>query len=129
MSERRASTVYHAMVSVTGGRFAKTVTSTPPIHSARVFKQERGDLWIVEYRTLDPVRTSRHATQEAALNAAADVVGRKAGADWRERFNGPQRYAIGHQQCPRIVSAGTCGQTPEVGTIWCRWHPHGKEVK
>lgn len=131
---RPGVTTYRTMTAVT--QVAPTsfvVRSVPhPIHSAYVYRTGGpGTVWRVEFHTIDIPRSWVYASMEAALNAAGELVGRKAGQEWKERFTGPQRYAMGQQQCPRLMGPGmgVCGQSPEVGSIWCRWHPKGREVR
>lgn len=125
-----APAVYRATCKVT--RQSPTsflVITNPPIHSATVFKADRQAHWLVDYPTFDRV-PPRHTyeSESKALNAAAEVIGRRAGEDWRTRFNGAQRTAIGHQKCPRIMSGGRpCEQPAAPATIWCEWHPKGKD--
>lgn len=107
------------------------VTQPHPIHTARVYRRGApGTPWVVELNTIDAPRRYTYDTPETAVKAAGELIGRKAGQEWREHFTGPQRYAIGQQECPRLMGAGmgVCGQSPEVGSIWCRWHPKGKQV-
>lgn len=105
------------------------VVSTPPIHAARVIRHGYNGLWRVEFHTLDVLRRYDLADLSDALKRAGDLVGRKAGADWSV-MTGPQRYAIGQQECPKGMAGGVlCRQLPDVGSIWCGWHPKGKVRK
>lgn len=127
---RRASTVYRSAVKVI--KYADTsfvVYADPvPLHAARVYQRGRGAHWTVEFHTVFPLRKWAYESMESALNAAAELVGRKTGADWKASYTGPQRYAMGHQKCPRVMSGGrTCDGTAQPGTVWCEWHPNGKE--
>lgn len=131
---RTGATQYRTMTGVT--QLAPTsyvVRAVPhPIHSAYVYRRGApGTVWVVEFHTIDTPRKFVYADMGTALNAASELVGRKAGQEWKERFTGPQRYAMGQQQCPRLMGAGmgVCGQTPEVGSVWCQWHPKGREVE
>lgn len=103
-----------------------------PIHSAYVYRRgAAGTPWVVEFFTIEFPRKYLYEDMGTALAAASELVGRKTGQEWKEVFTGPQRYAMGQQQCPRLMGAGmgVCGQTPEVGSVWCEWHPKGREVK
>jgi hypothetical protein len=129
---RRGSTVYRSATRVI--KYADTsfvVYADPiPLHAARVYQRGRGAHWTVEFHTVFPSRKWAYESMESALNAASDLVGRKAGQEWSERFTGPQRYVMGQQKCPRIMSGGkTCDQAAAPGTVWCEWHPNGKEVE
>lgn len=129
---RTGSTVYRSATRVV--KYADTsfvVYADPiPLHAARVYQRGRGDHWTVEFHTVFPSRKFVYDRMETALNAAAELVGRKTGQEWKERFTGPQRYAMGQQQCPRVMFGGrVCGQPAAPGTVWCEWHPHGKEVE
>lgn len=131
---RRGSTVYRSATKVT--KYAETsfvVYADPiPVHAARVYRRGApGTVWIVEFHTIDIPRKYVHETMEVALNVAAELVGRKTGQEWRDRFTGPQRYAMGHNQCPRLMGpgAGVCGQSPAIGSVWCEWHPKGKDIE
>lgn len=131
---RRGVTQYRTMTSTTPlAPTSFVIRATPhPIHAAYVYRRgASGTPWVVEFHTIDFPRKYLYEDMGPALNAASELVGRKAGQEWRERFTGPQRYAIGQQQCPRLMGAGmgVCGQSPEVGSIWCRWHPKGKDIE
>lgn len=131
---RRSATVYRSQTGTT--QYAPTsfvVYARPwPIHSARVYRRGGpGALWVVEFHTIDIPRKYQYERMEEALAVASELVGRKTGQEWKERFTGPQRYAMGQQQCPRLMGpgAGVCGQTPSPGTVWCEWHPKGKDIE
>lgn len=105
------------------------VFSKPWIHEAHVRRADKGGLWKVTFPTMPMARSYVYADMSAALNCASDVVGRKAAIDLH-RFTGAQRYAMGQRRCPYLVSPGiTCDQVQDIGTVWCSWHPHGKERK
>lgn len=66
------------------------------------------------------------ADRGQAMTEASETVARRARHLWRESYTGIQRYAIGQQKCPYWMGSKVCGQPPEVGTIWCSWHPQGR---
>lgn len=131
---RTGATQHRTMTGVTQhAPTSYTVYAMPyPIHAAHVYRRGApGTVWTVEFHTIEFPRKYVYADMGAALNAASELVGRKAGQEWKERFTGPQRYAMGQQQCPRLMGPGmgVCGQAPEVGSVWCQWHPKGREVR
>ena len=120
------------------------VMSSPlPIHRASV---ERGALnrWSVAIHTAG-VRKTWHGTLTAALQVAGTHVVTLYRLDMRKRFTGPQRYAMGQQQCPAHIACrdtGTCEirtghvhlcrAAPWFASVWCdrhrasgerRWNP------
>lgn len=103
------------------------VVTVPPIHAARVYRRGKEAHWTVEYYTFDQPRKYPHESVEKALNAAGELIGLRAGKEWKERFTGAQRTAIGQQRCPRIMGRTTCDQPAEGISIWCTWHPKGKD--
>lgn len=132
----RSATVYVMRVNVEvtarddrGAPNAFLVTSEPiPIHHARVVRHGREAMWKVTFPSVIMGRSYQFATEADALKCAGDLVGRKAGADF-DRFTGIQRYAMGQQKCPYLMSGRTCDQSPEPGSVWCHWHPKGRIKK
>lgn len=128
------STVYMSAVRIhKHAPTSFTVYADPiPVHAAHVYRRgAAGTVWTVEFHTIDMPRKFVYESMEAALKAAGELVGRKTGQEWKQRFTGPQRYAMGQQQCPRLMGhgMGVCGVRPEVGSVWCRWHPKGKDLE
>lgn len=103
------------------------VTSVPALHSADVVAQGTG-LYKVTMTSVHISRGFVDASLSQALVRAGDLVSRAAGRDMM-RFTGPQRTAMGQQECPKTLGTlGTlCRQPAGVGTVWCEWHPGGKE--
>jgi|SRR5690349_8428337 len=112
-----------------GAPVAYRVESAPqPVHYATIKRETYNGLWVVKYPSVIMGPTHKYALDLDAIRGARDVVGRVAGRDWG-RFTGVQRYAVGQGQCPGPMgSPRACGQLPEVGTIWCQWHPRGKDI-
>lgn len=109
-----------------------TVHSIPhPIHTAIVKRDGAHGLWIVSYPTIHASRVYRYADWDTAMRNASDTIGRKAGADLNA-FTGAQSYSMGQQKCPyqpdRMVPR-CCDERPEIGTVWCAWHPDGERRK
>jgi hypothetical protein len=128
VTARRSTTYVSAVKVVKHAPGSFTVYADPiPMHAAHVYQRGRHGVWVVEFHTVTPVRTWHKSTEKDALVAAGDVVSRVTGREWKDRFNGLQRYAMGQQKCPRMMSSGTCDQAAQPGTIWCEWHPGGKE--
>lgn len=109
-----------------------TIHSLPyPIHTAEVTRDARGGWWTVKYPTIPGVGRYVYDTWDTAMRNASETIGRKAGADL-DRFTRAQAYAVGLQRCPYQPDRAVpkcCEQTPEVGTVWCLWHPGGKDPK
>jgi hypothetical protein len=100
------------------------VTSKPyPIHHATV--KLRGGVWEIRYPSTGRRETAYEADRDRALVRAAETVSKAAGAAMG-RFTGPQRYAMGQQQCPYQLGSTVCRSPAEPGTVWCHWHPRGK---
>jgi len=120
-------TVYRAPVTVdrttTPGEVR--LLTTPPMHAARITRA--GALWRVSFVS-QPLRGLRVYTAELiAIREAAQVISRQAGVDWREKFVGAQRIAIGMRRCPKLIrelsgKLDICDETPDIGTIWCEQH-------
>lgn len=104
---------------------AHKVTSVPALHSADVVAQGPGAYKVTMTSVLS--RSFVDASLSRALMRAGDLVSRAAGRDMMT-FTGPQRVAMGQQECPKTLgSLGTlCRQPAGVGTVWCEWHPGGK---
>lgn len=125
----RTTKMTFAKVITTGPKSFKVVSDPHPIHYARVTGYGDGT-WKVTFPTSLGSPSLIDSTMERALSRAADTVGKLAGRDL-DRFTRAQAYAMGQQRCPYLLGgsradARTCDETPEVGTVWCRWHPHGK---
>lgn len=115
-----------AKVTPTGPKSFRVTSDPHPIHHANV--RGNGDgTWKVTVPSEPLSRSFVDSTMENALSRAATVVGRLAGRDL-DRFTRAQAYAMSQQRCPRLMSGGlTCDGTPEMGSVWCEWHPSGKE--
>lgn len=107
-----------------GPRSFKVVSDPYPIHHANVRGYGDGT-WKVTFPTELTAPSLIDSTLDRALVRAGDLVGRLAGRDL-DKFTRGQAYAMAQQQCPRLVGQSVCGEPPEVGTVWCRWHPGGK---
>lgn len=112
--------------SVEGGRLL--VTSSPlPIHSVVIERQAAGyrlRLVTLPYETPEAWAD----TLASAKEKAARWVNRAALGSYG-RFSGPQRWAMGQQKCPYAMYGKLCNQAAGVGTVWCVFHPNGREVK
>lgn len=63
-----------------------------------------------------------------ALATATDYVVRTARYRWSQHFTGPQRYAMGQQQCPMRTGQTLCKGRPVIGSVWCKWHRFGVAI-
>lgn len=100
-----------------------------PVAHGVIRKQGNG-LWLVKVTSLPPteVRSVQVADESTAKRRISEWLSRLAGTVM-QKFNPQQRYAIGQQECPYLAGQAVCGQPPEVGSVWCEWHPHGKARK
>ena len=126
---RPASRVYKTLVRVVklSDSHLKVISDPHPIHTAHVQLQASG-AWKVTLPTMPLSRSFMDASMSDALNRAGDWVGRAAGIEL-QRFRPTQRYAMGQQRCPYLLdrySRKACNGAPEVGTVWCSWHPGGR---
>lgn len=110
---------------IKGVRAFRIYSMPHPIHSAIVSKAHEHALWQVRFTSVFPVRTYEAELFTHADALARDLVGRRAAYDL-QTFSGAQRTYMGQQRCPRRVASGLCGAAPEVGTVWCEWHPLGQ---
>ena len=89
----------------------------------------RGDgTWSVRTTSLPVNRSVILADEATARRRICEWLGRLAGSQMMT-FSPSQRIAMGQQQCPRIVGARLCAMAPEPGSVWCSWHPYGKDRK
>lgn len=121
-------TTYRGQVIVDRRADEVRLLTVPPIHAARVTREGRAPLWRVRWVSM-PMRADRFYVEElAAIREAASVISKAAGLDWRDKFVGVQRLAIGQSHCPKIVKGldlgemDICRKSPEIGTIWCKDH-------
>ena len=102
------------------------VESAPhPVHFATVTHAEGTIEWAVRVGSDRRVAKILAYSESDALNKAAEVVGKLAGATLQV-FTPQQRHSMGQGRCPyRLGFQVVCNRAPEVGTVWCEWHPQG----
>ena|SRR5687768_7391940 len=128
----RTATVYVCPVTCHPlGTDAYTYVSGPMVDTvirplATGVIRRRGDgCWTVQTTSLLVNRKVTVADEATAKRRMVEWLTRVAGEAF-QRFSPIQRYAMGQQCCPYPVPSGTCDLPPEVGTVWCKWHPKGK---
>lgn len=112
-----------------GPKAFKVVSHPHPIHTAHVRGYGDGT-WRVTFPTVPMSRSFVDSALETALTRAGDLVARLAGRDL-DKFSRAQAYAMGQQRCPYLLdrfSAKVCNERPKVGSVWCEWHPLGKDI-
>lgn len=117
-----------------------TIASSPiPLVKVRLFKA--GGIWYYEDLTIvlagitrvNPTRkyTSPKGAERYfhdSLHMATEYVVRLAMYRFSQEYTGPQRYAMGHQECPFRLGRTLCRATPLIGSVWCKDHRFGKAI-
>ena len=98
-----------------------------PLATGIIHKRHDGD-WLVQTTSLPVNRHVIVASEALARIRICEWLTRLAGAAMMT-YSPTQRIAMGQQQCPRIVGSRLCGMAPSPGSVWCEWHPHGKDRK
>lgn len=110
-----------------GPKAFRVVSDPHPLHVAHVRGQGDGT-WKVTVVTEPMTPSFLDSTLDRALVRAGTLVGKLAGRDI-DRFTRAQAYAMGQQRCPYLLdrySGKVCSEHPDVGSVWCHWHPLGK---
>lgn len=106
-----------------------------PMHEQQIaplatgIMSRRGDgLWVIRTTSLPVNRSVVLADEGTARRRICEWLTRMAGAQMMT-YSPTQRIAMGQQQCPRLIGGHLCAMAPEPGSVWCQWHPHGKDRK
>jgi hypothetical protein len=98
-----------------------------PLATGMLSRRASG-LWLIRTTSMEVNRSVDIADEKTARTRLCEWLGRMAGAQMM-KFSPSQRIAMGQQQCPRIVGSRLCAMAPDPGSVWCEWHPHGKDRK
>lgn len=96
-----------------------------PIATGEISPRRDGT-WTVRTTCLPVDRSVIVDSEGTAKQRMSEWLTRVAGAI-AMTFSPDQRIAMGQGRCPKLTSGRICDLAPEVGTIWCEWHPGGKE--
>jgi len=127
----REPTVYVSQVTlrqISATRFQ--VISIPHPVTTVEYHKLADDTWKVRVLGRLDVNPVIVFDQDAARRRAVTWCGRLAGAIL-QRFTPAQRIILGRQRCPYILnrhSLRLCEERPTVGSIWCEWHPEGRDL-